>query len=460
MSHHPSAASLEGFRRGKLPRAEMRLVLGHLLAGCPSCRRALAELAHRAHPPRGAALSPEADAAYDAAMSSAFRVAFERSRELARERAEAGQRADDLLRLAAGMPEPPPALRLPGGGFRAGFWTWGLCESLLERSRALRWEDAAGMVRAAELARLAADALDPERCGRAALADLKALVAIELANAYRVADDYERAERALLAAVEHRRQGSGDPLLLARIADLSASLRGAQRRFREAFRLLDIAHDLYLAEGDAHRAGRALIKKGLYTGHANDPHGAIRLLARGLAGIDRARDPKLTFSTLHNLIDFLVEVGECREARLQLWKMRRLYRTHGGRLFDLKLRWLEGQIALGLGELERAGRDLACARRELAAAGLHYHAALAGLDLAQVWIRQGRTAEVRELVEQMVAAFRTVHVEREALAALLTLGEAASQQRATVGLVQLVSGLVRRAERERSSRTEPAPPAA
>lgn len=452
MSSHPTPALLEGFRRGTLLRGEMRFVLGHLMGGCAACKQAISELARAARPARGAELPPALDAAYDSVMSAAFSATLSRARELQRERAEAGQRSADLLQLAtgtagaAGSPVPPVA---PG----PGFWTWGVCEALLERSRALRWEDAAGMVRAAELARMATEHLDPGRCGRAALADLKALVWIELANAYRVADDLERAESALLTAVEHRREGSGDPALLARIADLAASLRGFQRRFREAFRLLDIAHDLYLSLGDSHRAGRALIKKGLYTGHANDPHGAIRLLARGLAAIDRARDPKLAFSTLHNLIDFMVEVGECREARMQLWKMRRLYRVHGGRIFDIKLRWLEGQIASGLGELTRAERDLAAARQDLAAAGLHYHAALAALDLAQVWIRQGRTSQVRAVVEQTVAAFRAVNVEREALAALLTLGEAASQERATVGLVQLVSGMVRRAEREQGLRS-------
>lgn len=454
MSHHPTRALLEGFRRGKLSRGEMRLVLPHLMQGCDRCRRALAELARASRRGRAGKLSPDLDAAYDAAFSAAFRTVRARARDLDRERAEAGLRAEDLLRLAAGTAGSGTA-----GPARAasgpGFWTWGVCEALIERCRALSHEDPAAMIRAAELARLAAEGVDPDRCGHAAAADLQALAAVELSNAYRVADDLGRAERALLAALERRRRGSGDPLLLARVADLAASLRGTQRRFAEAFRLLDVAHDLYASLGDSHRAGRALIKKGLYTGHANDPHGAIRLLARGLAAIDRARDPRLVFHTLHNLIDFLVEVGECREARLQLWKMRRIYRARGERLMDVRLRWLEGQIALGLGELERAERDLAAARGDLAAAGLPYQAALAGLDLAKVWIGQARTAEVRPLVDEMVAAFRAVNVEREALGALLTLGEAAGQERATVGLVQLVSGLLRRAERERGSRPEP-----
>jgi tetratricopeptide (TPR) repeat protein len=325
---------------------------------------------------------------------------------------------------------PEPEVDLPQGMSelvpwnRGGVQKWGLCESLLARSQACRHHDPEQMVLLAERAAAIAADLDPFAYGPEMTADLRARCLAELGNAYRVADDLEAAERALRDAIEESARGTQDPLLLARIMDLTASLRGAQRRFGEALELLDAVYRLYESHGDRHNSGRALISKGLYTGYDNDPEEAVRLLSSGLTLIHQASDPKLVISAVHNLITFLADCGRFREAQRILRRIRQAYDAEGDRLNLIKLRWVEGKIAAGLGRLRRAEQFLLQARQDLETTGLHYHAALASLDLAAVWLSQGKTAETRTLVGELVANFQARRIAREALAALVLLKEA------------------------------------
>jgi len=431
---HPTAASLEGFLLGTLAPAEMRAIVAHLAARCERCCLAMEPLASlllgdpflEETPEREI---PEAElAAYDEAVARSFAAVRERARSL---------RTSPASPAVAGR---------------------ALCEGLLARSHALRHEEPEGMVHFARLATLAAESLDPRLFGREAVIDLQARALAELANAYRVADDLESAEATLALAVERSREGSGDPLLLAHVLDLLASLCCHRRRFDRAFALLDAVHAIYRREGEVHPAGRALISKGIYTGYANEPEEAIRLLLAGLEGIDPAREPALPLIACHDLLWLLVDCGRCREARLLLERSRPLYLRHlrqGGNLPRLKLRWLEGRIATGLGELAGAETAFAEVRQGLAGADLGYHSALVGLDLAAVWLRQGKTAQARALVEEMIGAFRALRVTREELAALLLLRETLEREGLTLGLLRSIAEHLGRPERQPGLRFEP-----
>jgi hypothetical protein len=230
------------------------------------------------------------------------------------------------------------------------------------------------------------------------------------------------------------------------MADLSASLFCDQRRFTEAFQMLDTAHSLYHRLGAAHDAGRVLVMKGLFTGYTGNAEEGLQILARALTTIDRDRDPRLAFHVLHNILLFRVELAEFEEARRQLQRMRPLYERHAGPNEWVKLRSIEGKIAAGLGDLPRAEELFRGVRRDLDAAGLGYQAAIISMDLAAVCLRLGKKAEVRQLVAEMVATFRSLGVEREAMASLLMLTEAVEQDRATLELLSLVSGVLQRLE--------------
>lgn len=331
---------------------------------------------------------------------------------------------------------------------RGGLQKWGLCESLVARSQACRHRDPEQMILLAERAVAVAAELDPMEYGPERTADLRARTLAELANAHRVADDLEAAERAMRQAVAWLFRGSQDPLLLARIMDLTASLRGYQRRFGEALDLLDTVYRLYESHGDRHNAGRALISKGLYTGYDNAPEQAIELLGAGLAMIHPAADPRLVISAVHNLMNFLSDCGRFRQAARLLRRSRRAYLAQNDPLNLIKLSWLEGKIDAGLGRFRRAEKSLRQARRDFASLGLDYHAALVSLDLSMVLLNQGKTAEARELIEETVAPFRARQIAREALAALLLLKESFETEKAlSLELLQVVAKHLERSKR-------------
>jgi tetratricopeptide (TPR) repeat protein len=440
--HHPHRETLESFLLNRLPAAEAKAMVSHLLGGCERCQDELSPLTTAMFTPDAVPernLSAQEEDAYDRAISAAFTKALARDQALAVERDSAVARVAEILR-ALHRSEAPV---LPEGAI-----SWGVCELLLEKSRELRNSDRTGMLQLADLARLAADRLDPGVHGVSQRADMQARAWAELANAYRISDDFPQAEAAMACALDLRAQGTGDALLYARIADLSASLHCDQRRFKEAFRMLDLAYAIHRRHSDVHEVGRTLIFKGLYTGYAGKPEEALQLLVRALPMIDRTRDAKLVFHTLHNILLFRVELGEYESAQRQLQRMRPLYAEHAAWLDTVKLHRLEGEIAAGLGDLVTAEATFQQIRQSLDDAGHVYQASLVSLDLAGVWLRQGRNAEVRGLVSEMAATFRVLGAEREALSALHMLQGALERDQATLEILRLVGGILRRLQNE------------
>ena len=199
-----------------------------------------------------------------------------------------------------------------------------------------------------------------------------------------------------------------------------------------------------------------LIMKGLYTGYTGNPEEGLQLLAQRPAAIDRERDPRLAFHTLHNILLFRVELGEFEEAQRQIRGMRPLYAEHAGPIEQVKLRGIEGKIAAGLGDLRprrsalppgaagpRRRRPRLPGRPHLPRPRRRLHAAR----------QEGRGP--RQLVDEMVATFRAVGVEREAMAAMLMLTDAVEQDQTTLELLALVSGVLQRLQ----TRPGPACPA-
>ena len=302
-----------------------------------------------------------------------------------------------------------------------------LCEALLAECAAQRHENPAQAIVTAWRALGVAAYLDraslgPDSLGITHHTDILARTWAELGNCYRVAGYLRTAEEGLARAERLRVRGTGDPLLHARVAELTASLRCDQRRFAEVFRELKVAEAIYGERGDGHNLGRILLQKGIYSGYDGDAEGSLQQLERALSMIDPQRDPKLTLSALHNYVWMLVENGKVRRARNYLALHRHFYLTAGGRIDRVKLKWLEARIALGLNDLCRGEELLAEVRGDFERQGLCYHAALAGLDLAALWARQGtRQPAVLQLLDELVARFTELGVEREALGALLLL---------------------------------------
>lgn len=122
----------------------------------------------------------------------------------------------------------------------------------------------------------------------------------------------------------------------------------------------------------------------------------------------------------------------------------------------LRLRWLEGLVALGLLRTEQAEVAFREVREAFGELGLGYDAALASLDLATVYVLQGRAAEVRQLSEETLTLSKAYGLHEEALAALLALCNAARLDQAGLELVREISGFLRRFQHDPDLRFSPA----
>lgn len=418
---HVTDEEIGGFLAGRLDEVSRRRVARRLLSFFP-------------------AAEPEAsdyDGPVDRAVASVLggRKAFWRSEKERRERLAAAlpERCEELL-------QPSPALE------EAGLRGWAWVEALLGRSQEERFREPASMLDWALLAVAAAQSMDPQAYGKSLVADLQARAWAELANAFRVSEDFEQAEVALAEGSEASERGTGDLLLLARLYDVEASLRTDQRRLDEALKVLRRAHDTYTRLGDVHLAGRALIKKGINTHYNGQPEEAVTILRAGLEQVDAQKDPKLASVGQQALLDALAACGRFREAS-RLLLASGLGEAFAGEPLNLaKLRWIEGKIFAGLGKLARAEQVYLGVRSSFLEVGRKYESALAGLDLASVWLRQGKASQVRELAEELVGTFKEVGVQSEALKAVRFFREACRRERATPALVETVGVFLQRLE--------------
>lgn len=332
------------------------------------------------------------------------------------------------------------------------FVTWNLCEWLCQESVRLTTIDADRAVEAAELAVLVGDLLKEDDAAKSRrLYRLRGYAWAHDGNARRVLGDLRSADESFAIADAWWEAGEGDagepadfePALL----DLKASLRIAQRRFPEAFSLLDKLFALH-TDGrcsqyrDAHLAARALIKKALALAAMEESERAIELLREAEPLVDSRRDPRLLLCARHNLLCSLTTVEEFAEAKAMLPGVAAFCRELGNPLDLLRLRWAEARIAAGLGHTEAAIQLFQRVRQDFAEQGIAYDAALVTLHLTAVYAKEGRTAEVKRLSAEVVGIFRAQDVSREALAALLFFQKAAERERATATLAREIAAFL------------------
>ena len=429
--------------RGDLSAQRARAVVLHLVRGCEACNLKVGQYLPALLGPESSLATPppsELDV-YDEALDRAFAAAVLPSRKSDKERQ---REAVDLLTsggLESLQDVPPDLLGLP------------LYEALLEQSWTLRHDDPDQMVRLARGAALLADGLNESEIGTREAADLRCRAWAELANAYRVADELDWAQDALDRATSHLVLGTQNEFLVSRFLDVVASYFAARRHFGLAGSTLDIVAAVYQRLGDDHLAGRALIIKGIFIGYSGSAEEAVHGIQQGLSTVDARRDPGLVFSALQSQSRFLVDCGRFLEARQALSSLRQRRLDIGGRMNELKVRWLEGQISVGLEEFDHAEQALADVKQGFEEAGLGYKAALAGLELGAVWLRQGRFQDAERIVLTCADAFLSLQIRRELMAAILLLRQAAEARYLSLSALQRVISLLR--EEDRDSKTPP-----
>jgi tetratricopeptide (TPR) repeat protein len=435
---HPSPAALRAFLSGELAGAERNAVVAHLARGCRSCRAALAPLAAPLFAP-GLAEAPDDGDQYEFAIRGAERSVRAR-----------------LPELLSGVPgwDPPgttPLYQLP----RTSERSWSRdeaqlrrCEEALHETRELGRSDPGAMLDLAVINACLAEHLDPSGFPRGVVYDLRARACAELGNARRVTNDLANAEADFARAIQRARMGTGDRLLRAEIFYMAASVYRATRHFDRAFLLLDRAYEIYQQLGEDHFAGRTLINQGVAKRYSGAPSEAIALLHQGVRLLDHDRDPGLLLAGVHSLICCEVDGGHYVKGRELIRANVELYRRHGGIFDRLRLRWVEGTIAAGLGEPAEAEAALLAALSGFEDHRLAYDVALVSLDLAELWLGQGRTGEIGEMVGEMLGTFQSLGIRREAIAVLLLLQRTVAAERLTAAVLRSAAAELRRLEKE------------
>lgn len=436
--HHPDRATLERFSSGGLHPETGAWIEAHLRSGCAVCQKTVDGLLPGLSgglPASACGLDLDDDAAWQPVL---FHLEWHLS-QIALERRAAPRLIDDLLGRT-------PRERQEIVGVPGEYHTFAVCEQLIERSFQAGFQDPARSIEIAELAIRLADGLDTGHYGAVAQ-DLKARAWAYLGNARRISSDLTGAEQALAHAEALLEEGSADPLEEARVLDLQASLLSDQGRFEHAAELLDVVVDIYEEIRDPHRKGRALISQALFLSYAGRPERTVEGIRQGLALIDAEEEPRLLLMARHNLAWALNDCGRSDEALRQLESFRHTYGQFPDSWTALRLAWLEGRIAAGLGRLGEAESLLRNVRERFVEQALGYDASMVTLDLAALYLREGRTAEVRRLAAEMLPIFLSQDVHRQALAALAAFQRAAEMDRATPRLVQEIAAYLRRARR-------------
>jgi hypothetical protein len=393
MEQHLDLQDLKALAKGELSRETAQAAVAHLLRGCGACRSEAASLWHRSQTE-----APPEDA-YDAAFD----------------------------RLAAAI----------GGGKATEDQGPASVEALLRQAWALRYDDPEEMRRISRLAVITASGLPSEEV------DLLSHAWAVYGNACRIAGDLGEAQQALDRAAEVL-GSEGSPGARARLYELQASLEAARESPALALTALDAAYAIYQELGDGHMAGRVLITKGLYTGHAGRSREAFRITQRGLEMVDETREPELVLTAVHNQIWFLVESGRLREARSLLGAHRDQLAT--GEAQRLDLLWLEGRIRAGLRDERRALLDLETAERGFSAAGRLSQAANVKLDQAAIHLRLGDAARALSLIGAAEEMFLHLEAPQSTRMGLAFLRQTLSRREISATFVLRLADIVRRGQ--------------
>ncbi|MDP9121805.1 MAG: hypothetical protein M3O15_10660 [Acidobacteriota bacterium] len=325
---------------------------------------------------------------------------------------------------------------------------WGLCRLLLKKSREAAFENPA---RAADLANFAVkisrhlgESYDPEW-----VLDLRAAAFAYLGNARRVLGELRSAEDAFHDALGLLgRSTSGNASVEAEILDLMSSLRIDQRRLPEALALVDQVLSIYQEGGRLQEARATMLRKAKLLGEMGRLEEAIELLQVLLGQLDAAEEPRLHRYARFNLLVCLTIAGRYTAAEQLLPEVRELF-GEGAQPLDLvRLRWVEGNVAFGLGRVGPAEAAFREVQEEFLKRGMGYDAALVSLDLSILYAQEGATRELKHLASQLLPVFESRDVHREAVAALMLFQHACEQERLTVDLARYLADFLRRERRD------------
>jgi tetratricopeptide (TPR) repeat protein len=294
---------------------------------------------------------------------------------------------------------------------------WSLKEVSKSVEAAIEW---------AELGCLAAERVQDDPSGLTS-GKVQGYCRSHLANAVRVLGELSRSEEEMQRAVELWEAGA-DPLGVldpGRVPELVASLRLSQRRPAEALRLLVQAAPI------SRRPAHVALKHATALTDLGEYEEAEAMLIEAGRMIEILGEPRLKNVQQYSLCEVWVHLGRHREAAEILPEIQRSVKSLGDELDSCRARWLEGRIARGLGEPERALEALEAAAGGLDRHKMLYDVALARFEVATLHLEMGKTALAAEIAGELAQRFASCGDFEEAKRALELFAEATTEERAT-----------------------------
>ncbi|MES1245422.1 MAG: helix-turn-helix domain-containing protein [Acidobacteriota bacterium] len=245
------------------------------------------------------------------------------------------------------------------------------------------------------------------------------------------------------------REGEDDAGLLseARLLDLEASLRRAQRNFQRAIEL----HDQAIEAAGPDELGHFLLNKSATLEAKCDPEEALKVLARARQEVDGNRQPRLRWVLLFNEAASRCRMDDARAAEELIAEIRALAVRLRNASDLTRTLWLKSNIDAALGRQEQAITGLEQVQRDFDGLKNPYDYGLSSLDLALIFRGEGRFAEIEAMAARMLDIFTALKIDREALASILLFQEAARSRTLTTEMIERLRQEIAKA------RTSPSP---
>ena len=265
---------------------------------------------------------------------------------------------------------------------------------------------------------------------------LEVRAAAHQANALRVAGDL----RAAQATFSELRSHSAtlpvhDPVAQAEIDSLEASLQTDLSRFDAAGALLERAARAYHLADEHLGLAKTLLKQANLVTLLGQAERVSPLLERAAELIDPEDQPFLHFCIVHGRISALLDLDRPREASELLAAERGLYLSTGDPYSAAVFAGMQARSELGLSHFDAAEAGFTAARDQFLALDRDYDAILASLYLADTLLAAGKLPALRHLAADLVPLFQSRGVERETLASLRLLAEAAKAETLSAALL-------------------------
>lgn len=416
---HLTPELLDALVRYELPPIVLSgLIWNHLLAVCPGCAEGVEEWK------ASVAGKPSYDAAFAAAQK---RVEAELTlRAYEEEGRKATREFHELMRT-------PPEKRLAKiKGATRRFGSVALTDMLLEQCKQAVQDDPRQAVHFASLACEVA-----VRIKGAGGAERQVLSTAWEGYCLSASGSPREAEKRLqFARKTFRSYELVDSLVHAELDFLEGIVLKDLRRLPEAQTMLSRARLIFRLARENVKATRALLALATVHRIQGKLDEALNALHEATRSIDPEEEPRLYLIARHNLASCYYERGEIEAAKRVLEESRPEYARCGDHAVELRRMWLEGRIARAEDRFEEAEQHFQRTARGFEKLEIGYDTALVALELAELFLAQGKTAAVKALSERLqpVLAYNDLH--QEAIAALTLFQNAAAQELVTSAMLK------------------------